>query len=228
MEKLMNDEMQAALAKRGIVAVLVIEDASDAVPVAKALVKGGITAIELALRTEAAPKAIAEIHENVPEMMIGVGTVIRSGQARMVKDLGASFAVAPGLNGNIVREAVACGLPFAPGISTASELEKAYELGCDFMKLFPAVPLGGVKYFRSMSGPYKYLGIKFFPLGGVSESNLAEWAGLEEITAIGGSWIATRDLIAAKDYAEIAARAEKATRIWNETKKGLDRWNPGT
>ena len=214
----MNKEMQIELAKRGVVAVLVLENASDAVPVAKALVKGGITAIELALRTEAAPMAIAEIHNNVPEMMIGIGTVIKSGQAKMVKDLGASFAVAPGFNPNIAQEALDCGLPFAPGISTASELEKAYEMGCDFLKLFPAVPLGGITYFKAMTGPYAYLGINFFPLGGVSEENLPLWAALKNIPTIGGSWIASGDLIKAKNYEEITRRAEKAMKIWNDVK----------
>jgi 2-dehydro-3-deoxyphosphogluconate aldolase/(4S)-4-hydroxy-2-oxoglutarate aldolase len=221
MEKLMNSEMQVELAKRGVVAVLVIEHADDAVPVAKALVKGGITAIELALRTEAAPMAIKEIHDNVPEMMIGIGTVIKSGQAKMVKDLGASFAVAPGFNPRIVKEALACGLPFAPGISTASELEEAYEMGCDFLKLFPAVPLGGVSYFKAMTGPYKYLKINFFPLGGVSEENLPQWAALKDIPTIGGSWIASGDLIKAKNYEEITLRAQKAMKIWNDVKEGV-------
>ena len=221
MKKSMSEEIQVELAKRAVVAVLVIDDAKDAVPVARALVQGGITAIELALRTEAAPAAIKAIHDNVPEMMIGIGTVIRSGQAKMVKDLGAAFAVAPGFNPNIIKEAEACALPFAPGISTASELEAAYEMGCDFLKLFPAAPLGGIPYFKAMSGPYNYLGINFFPLGGVTEESLAEWASLKNIPTIGGSWIATSALIKEKNYAEITRRAQKAVKIWNDTKGGL-------
>ncbi|MDY0290361.1 MAG: bifunctional 4-hydroxy-2-oxoglutarate aldolase/2-dehydro-3-deoxy-phosphogluconate aldolase [Sphaerochaeta sp.] len=221
MRKSMHEEIQAELEKRAVVAVLVIDDARDAVPVARALVKGGITAIELALRTEAAPLAIKEIHDNVPEMMIGVGTVIQSGQAKMVKGLGADFAVSPGFNPRILQEAIACDLPFAPGISTASELELAYEQGCDFLKLFPAVPLGGIPYFKAMTGPYNYLGIQFFPLGGVSEATLSEWASLKNIPTIGGSWIATSDLIKEKNYAEITRRAEQAITIWRKAKRGI-------
>ncbi|MBI9094041.1 MAG: bifunctional 4-hydroxy-2-oxoglutarate aldolase/2-dehydro-3-deoxy-phosphogluconate aldolase [Sphaerochaeta sp.] len=221
MKKSMCEEIQSELAKRAVVAVLVIDDARDAVPVAQALVKGGITAIELALRTEAAPSAIKEIHDNVPEMMIGIGTVIKTGQARMVKDLGADFAVSPGFNPRILQEAIACGLPFAPGISTASELELAYEQGCDFLKLFPAGPLGGIPYFKAMAGPYSYLGINFFPLGGVSEDTLSEWASLKNVLSVGGSWIAPTNLIKEKQYEEITRRAEKAIKIWNDTKRGL-------
>ena len=221
MKKSMHEDIQTELAKRAVVAVLVIDDATTAVPVARALVQGGITAIELALRTEAAPAAIKAIHDNVPEMMIGIGTVIKPGQAKMVKDLGAAFAVSPGFNPTILKEAIACGLPFAPGISTASELELAHEAGCDFLKLFPAVPLGGISYFKAMTGPYNYLGINFFPLGGVTEENLPEWASQKNIPTIGGSWIATAALIQEKNYAEITRRAEKAIKIWNDTKRGL-------
>ena len=221
MKKSMHEDIQAELAKRAVVAVLVIDDAREAVPVAQALVKGGVTAIELALRTEAAPEAIKAIHDNVPEMLIGIGTVIKTGQAKMVKDLGADFAVSPGFNPEILKEAIACGLPFAPGISTASELEAAHEAGCDFLKLFPAVPLGGIPYFKAMTGPYDYLGINFFPLGGISEENLPEWAALKNIPTIGGSWIATASLIREKNYAEITRRAEKALKIWNDAKRGL-------
>lgn len=217
----MHEEIQSELAKRGVVAVLIIDDTKQAVPVAKALIKGGITAIELALRTEAAPSAIKRIHENVPEMMLGIGTVIQNNQVKMVKDLGASFAVSPGCNPRILQEAKACNLPFAPGISTATDLELAYENGCDFLKLFPAVPLGGISYFKAMTGPYGYLGIKFFPLGGISEQTLGEWASQKNVPCVGGSWIAPPDLIKERNYEEITRRAEKAITIWNDTKRGL-------
>jgi 2-dehydro-3-deoxyphosphogluconate aldolase/(4S)-4-hydroxy-2-oxoglutarate aldolase len=217
MDQLIIDTLE----KKGIVAVLVIDDLDTAVDSAKALVKGGISAIELALRTPVSYEAIELIHKNVPEMMIGVGTVIKPGQAKKVKDLGASFAVAPGLNPIIMQEAKNCGLPFAPGISTASELEKAVELGCKLVKLFPAEALGGIKYFKAMTGPYKYLGLKYFPLGGVSQENLPQWASEKDICPIGGSWIAKGNLIKERNYQEITNRAREAVKIYNDIKKDL-------
>ncbi|MGD1821871.1 MAG: bifunctional 4-hydroxy-2-oxoglutarate aldolase/2-dehydro-3-deoxy-phosphogluconate aldolase [Pleomorphochaeta sp.] len=217
---MMNEKIIKELEDKLIVAVLVIDDIETAVDCAKALVAGGITAIELALRTPVSYKAIELIHENVPEMMIGVGTVIKSGQAKKVKELGASFAVAPGLNPKIMEEAKLCDLPFAPGISTASELEKAVELGCKIVKLFPAEALGGIKYFKAMTGPYKYLGLKYFPLGGVSEENLPLWASEKDIAPIGGSWIAKGDLIKDRNYEEITRRAKEALEICKKVKLG--------
>lgn len=219
---MMNDKIIKKLEEKAIVAVLVIDDIDTAVDSAKALVAGGITAIELALRTPVSYKAIELIHKYVPEMMIGAGTVIKSGQAQKVKELGASFAVAPGLNPKIMEEAKNCDLPFAPGISSASELEKAIDMGCNLVKLFPAEALGGVKYFKAMSGPYKYLGIKYFPLGGVSEENLPLWASEKDIAPIGGSWIAKGDLIKARNYEEITRRAKQALAICNKVKRGIN------
>ena len=218
---MMDDNLIKELEQKAIVAVLVIDDLGTAVDSAKALVAGDITAIELALRTPVSYKAIELIHKNVPEMMIGVGTVIKSGQAKIVKELGASFAVAPGLNPNIMEEAKECNLPFAPGISTASELEKAIEQGCKLVKLFPAEALGGVNYFKAMSGPYKYLGLKYFPLGGVSEENLHLWANEKDICPIGGSWIAKSSLIKERNYEEITKRAIKAMDIYKKVKQGV-------
>lgn len=210
----MQEEFIMELGKRGVVAVLEINREEDAVPVANALVRGGVTAIELALRTPAAMPSISLIHENIPQMMIGIGTVIKEGQAVEVKKRGASFGVSPGFNPKIVQEAENCGLPFAPGISTASEVEAALGLGCNVLKFFPAQALGGVKYLKSMSGPYSYLGLKFFPLGGITEENMEEYAHMDNVVAIGGTWIAKKDLILAHDWDEITRRAKNAISRW--------------
>jgi 2-dehydro-3-deoxyphosphogluconate aldolase/(4S)-4-hydroxy-2-oxoglutarate aldolase len=217
---MMDNSTIAKLKDKGIVAVLVIDDLDTAVNSAKALVAGGITAIELALRTPVSYQAIELIHKNVPEMMIGVGTVIKPGQAKKVKALGASFAVAPGLNPKIMKEARDCNLPFAPGISTATELEEAIDFGCNLVKLFPAEALGGIKYFKAMTGPYKYLNLNYFPLGGVSEENLALWAKEKDICPIGGSWIAKSNLIKERNFDEITSRAKKAMEIYLNVKEG--------
>lgn len=214
----MDKYIVSELEKRGILAVLEINDADNAVPAAKALVRGGITAIELALRTDAAEASIEAISRNVPEMLIGIGTVIKSGQSSRVKRLGAHFAVSPGFNPKIVKEAQEANLPFAPGIATASELEGAIELGCDVLKLFPAEPLGGMKYLDSMAGPYNYLGLKFIPLGGINIENLSAWAGNKKVLAIGGTWIAKKELIQNKNWKLIEENARAAMDVWKKAR----------
>lgn len=204
--------------KRGIIAVLEIEDEKDAVPAAKALVKGGVTAIELALRTPAAVPSISLIAKEVPEMMIGIGTIIRTEQIAQVQKAGAHFGVAPGFNPRIVDEADRLNFPFAPGIATASEIEAAVEKGCDVLKLFPAEPLGGLKYLKSMAGPYAYLGLKFIPLGGISLENLPTWAEEKTVAAIGGTWIAKKPIIKAKDWALIEKNAAEAVAVWKKVR----------
>ncbi len=206
------------LGKCGVFAVLTVSRAQDAPDACKALLEGGIGAIELALRTPVAMDAVALVAKQVPEMLLGIGTVIKSGQARKVKELGADFGVSPGLNPSIVAEASSLNLPFAPGIATASELETAYGMGCDLLKLFPAEPLGGISYLKAMSGPYSHLGISFIPLGGVHPDNLAFWAKEKNVLAVGGSWIATKDLLNLHDWGTITDNARNAMAIWHSVR----------
>jgi 2-dehydro-3-deoxyphosphogluconate aldolase/(4S)-4-hydroxy-2-oxoglutarate aldolase len=211
----MSKEIREKIANEGIIAVLEIEDEQNAVPTAKALLEGGITVIELALRTPAAVPSISLIAREVPQMYIGIGTIIESGQAAMVKkESGVRFGVSPGLNPEIVKEAMAAGLPFAPGIATPSELERAISLGCRVVKLFPAEGMGGLSYLKSINGPYNHLGIKYIPLGGISLNNLADYARFSPVLAIGGSWIASKELINAQNWKEITKRAKEAKDIW--------------
>lgn len=210
----MDDDIFQEIEKRGILAVLEIADADNAVPVAKALASGGITAVELALRTDAAYESIRRIKENVPEMLLGVGTVIRAGQAADVKSLGADFALAPGFNRRIAEETKKAGLPFVPGISTASEIEAALEMDFQVLKLFPAEPLGGTAYLNAMAGPYSYLGLRFIPLGGLTLENLPQWADSNRVLAVGGTWIAKRNLIEARAWKQIEENAAAAAACW--------------
>ncbi|GMO41988.1 MAG: hypothetical protein Pg6C_03170 [Treponemataceae bacterium] len=211
----MPQKIADELEKKGIIAVLEIEDEKTAVPVARALLEGGVTVIELALRTPAAEPCIALIAEKVPEMMIGIGTIIENGQAeRVKKNPGAAFGVSPGINPEIVKEALRCGLPFAPGIATPSEIELALSLGCRVMKFFPAEGMGGLPFLKSMDAPYKHLGLRYIPLGGVSQDNLADYAAVKQILAIGGSWIANKELIKANNWQEIKERARAAQDTW--------------
>jgi 2-dehydro-3-deoxyphosphogluconate aldolase/(4S)-4-hydroxy-2-oxoglutarate aldolase len=217
MQLAMPQKIADELEKKGIIAVLEIEDEKNAVPAARALIEGGVTVIELALRTPAAEPSIALIAEKVPEMMIGIGTIIEGGQAaRVKKNPGVAFGVSPGINPEIVKEALGCGLPFAPGIATPSEIEQALSLGCRVMKFFPAEGMGGLSFLKSMDGPYKHLGLRYIPLGGVSQENLADYAALKQILAVGGSWIANKELIKANNWKEITTRAQAAQNTWKK------------
>jgi 2-dehydro-3-deoxyphosphogluconate aldolase / (4S)-4-hydroxy-2-oxoglutarate aldolase len=218
-KKALPEDLKQDLLKAGIIAVLELDSEEYAIPVARALVRGGVTAIELALRTKAAQPSIELIAKNVPEMMLGIGTIIFPGQVVAVQSLGARFGVSPGFNPTIMQEALDAGLPFAPGIATPSELEAALAFGCDVLKLFPAESLGGIPYLKSMNNPYKYLGLTYIPLGGVTEENLVAYAEMPEILAIGGTWIAKRELIKDKNWDEISRRAEKASKLWQSIRR---------
>ena len=219
MKLTLPQEIQDEIAKAGIIAVLEIENEQNAVSIAKALLEGGVTAIELALRTAASVPSIALIAEQVPQMFIGIGTVIEPGQAAMVKNQkGVRFAVSPGINPEIVKEAIGLSLPFAPGIATPSEIEQAISLGCRTVKFFPAEGMGGLDFLKSINAPYNHLGLKYIPLGGITPDNLAEYAKFAPVLAIGGSWIANKELQKAQDWKEITKRAKAAIEIWKSVR----------
>ena len=216
----MPEGIQKTLEEKGIIAVLEIEKESDAVPVAEALLAGGVSAIELALRTPASEPSISLIAEKVPGMTIGIGTIIESGQASRVKKYpGVCFGVSPGINPAIVREAISCELPFAPGIATPSELELALSLGCRIVKFFPAEGMGGLSFLKSMDAPYKHLGVRYIPLGGITPNNLGDYAKLNQILAIGGSWIASKELIKSANWSEITRGAKAAKELWDNIRR---------
>ena len=204
------------IAKSGIIAVLVIDDVRDAVPVAQTLLDNGIGGMELTLRTDAAIESLRAIRAAVPEMFAGVGTILTKAQVKLAKDNGAAFGVAPGYNRAVVAAAIAAGLPFAPGIATPSEIEGALSQGCRLIKYFHAEGMGGVEYLKGINAPYKHLGLKDIPLGGVSLANLRQYLAFKDIIAIGGSWIAPQELIKAKDWAAIAKNAREASAIFRE------------
>jgi 2-dehydro-3-deoxyphosphogluconate aldolase/(4S)-4-hydroxy-2-oxoglutarate aldolase len=193
-----------------IIAVVVIDDAEDAVPLARALYDGGISAIELTLRTPSAFDSLHHILQHCPETMAGAGTVISTSQVAKAVEIGAAFAVAPGLNPDVVRAAKEAHLPFAPGIVTPTDIEAAYSLGCKLLKFFPAEPSGGITYLNAIAGPYAHLGLEYIPLGGLDENNFTRYLALKNVPAVGGSWIAPRDLIQKKDWSTITANAQRA------------------
>ncbi|MFM8715706.1 MAG: bifunctional 4-hydroxy-2-oxoglutarate aldolase/2-dehydro-3-deoxy-phosphogluconate aldolase [Spartobacteria bacterium] len=193
-----------------IIAVVVIDDPADAVPLAESLIAGGIQAIELTLRTSTAFESLRRIREACPSMLAGLGTVLFPEQVTAAVEGGAAFAVAPGLNPDVVRAAQAAGLPFGPGIVTPSDIEGAVRLGSRLLKLFPAEPCGGVAFLKSISAPYAHLGLEYIPLGGLNEHNFTGYLALKNVPAVGGSWIAPRELIQAKDWKAIRENASRA------------------
>lgn len=205
--------VRTRLRESPVIAVLVIDDPLDAVPLARALVRGGVRAMELTLRTPAAFDALKRVTAEVPEMFAGVGTILSPDQVSRVLAAGADFGVSPGFNPAVVDAAREAGLPFAPGIATPSEIEAAYGKGCSILKLFPAESLGGLPYLKAAGAPYSHLGISYIPLGGVSMKNLASYLEWPEILAVGGSWLATRDLIKAKDWDTISRNSEEASSL---------------
>jgi 2-dehydro-3-deoxyphosphogluconate aldolase / (4S)-4-hydroxy-2-oxoglutarate aldolase len=213
MKPIFNETLAAQIEAGKLIAVLVIDRAEDAVPLARALLAGGVDMMELTLRTDAALDALRSIVAEVPEMTAGIGTILTPDQVAQAKEAGAVFGVAPGTNPRVMAAALDAGLSFAPGIATPSDIEQALEFGCRLLKFFPSEPSGGLPFLKSMAAPYAHVGLRFIPLGGLSVKNMGAYLNDPLIAAIGGSWIAPRDLIKARDWAAIeenarAARAE--------------------
>lgn len=202
-------ELHTRLARTGVVAVLIIDEASDAVPVAQALLAGGVDCIELTLRTPTALEGLRRVRTEVPGMLVGAGTVLTPEQINEVKAAGAAFGVAPGLNPRVVAEARRVGLAFAPGICTPSDIELAVEQGCRLLKFFPSEPSGGLAYLRAMAAPFAHLGIKYIPLGGVGAGNAEAYLQEPAVLALGGSWLAPRDLIRSRQWETITRNARQ-------------------
>jgi 2-dehydro-3-deoxyphosphogluconate aldolase/(4S)-4-hydroxy-2-oxoglutarate aldolase len=219
MQSQFPDAVRQRIEETAVIAVLVIDEVKDAVPVAEALLAGGIRAMELTLRTPAAIDALRVVVQRVPDMMPGIGTILTPEQVDQVAEAGAAFGVAPGLNRRVVQRAQAVGLPFAPGVATPSDLETALELGCRDVKFFPAEPSGGLAYLKSMAAPYAHLGVRFVPLGGLNSNNLAEYLNSPLVMAVGGSWLAPRELICEQNWEAIADRAKQATEIVRQSRQ---------
>lgn len=208
------EQLFEQIRKNPIIAVLTLEDPGVAPDLAAALLEGGVRGVELTLRTPAALESLRRLKAAGPELILGAGTVLTPQQVLEVKDAGVSFAVSPGLNPRVVRAAQDAGVPFAPGICTPSDIEGALELGCPIMKYFPAETSGGLPHLKNMAAPYMHLGVRFIPLGGLNESNMLTYLGDPLIPAIGGSWIAPKDKIAARDWAAIRENARRAVDKW--------------
>lgn len=194
-----------------VVPVVVLKDAADAVPVARALVAGGLPAIEVTLRTPAAVDAIKRIAAEVPEAVVGAGTVVNAEQAADAADAGARFLVSPGCTDRLREAMTDTGLPFLAGVSTASEAIALLEHGITAMKFFPAEASGGRAYLKSLSGPLPQ--VRFCPTGGITPETAPAYLALPNVGCIGGSWLTPDDLVRSGDFAAIEALARTAASL---------------
>ena len=206
-------EMIETLGKAGIIPVIVIEKEEQAVPLAKALVKGGLSVLEVTFRTKAAAAAIAAIRREVPAAVVGAGTLLTSQMVKDAKVAGAVFGVAPGFDQVVMAAEKAEGLPMCPGIATASELSQAFTAGCKMVKFFPAEAAGGVKMIKNLLGAFRFTGIKFMPTGGVNLSNVSDYLAVPEIVCCGGTWIVPKDALASGNWAIIEKLASDAAAL---------------
>jgi 2-dehydro-3-deoxyphosphogluconate aldolase/(4S)-4-hydroxy-2-oxoglutarate aldolase len=191
-----------------LVPVITIERAEDAVPLARALVAGGLRLLEITFRTEAAANAARAIIKEVPDAIVGIGTVLTPDDLRLARDLGAQFALSPGATPVLLDAAAGGVMPFIPGVATASDLIEAVTRGFDTVKFFPAVPAGGIAALKALAGPFPH--VQFCPTGGINEDNAADWLAQPNVAAVGGSWLTPADLIRAGDWTAITARARRA------------------
>ncbi|MET8112137.1 bifunctional 4-hydroxy-2-oxoglutarate aldolase/2-dehydro-3-deoxy-phosphogluconate aldolase [Streptomyces prasinus] len=191
-----------------VIPVVVVEDAADAVPLARALVAGGLPAIEVTLRTPAAPDALRAIAAEVPDAVVGAGTVITPEQVREVVAAGARFLVSPGWTDVLLESMRTSGVPFLPGVSTVSEVVALLERGVREMKFFPALAAGGTPYLKAIAGPLPQA--RFCPTGGIGPDSAPDYLALPNVACVGGSWMLPADAVAARDWARIERLARAA------------------
>lgn len=194
-----------------VVPVVVVQDVADAVPLARALVAGGLPAIEVTLRTPAALDAIRAIAAEVPGAVVGAGTVISADQVGQVVDAGARFLVSPGWTGRLLDAMRGSGVPFLPGVSTTSEVVALLEQGVTDMKFFPAEAAGGTPYLKSLAGPLPQA--RFCPTGGVTAASAPSYLALPNVACVGGSWMLPASAIAARDWERVRSLAAEAAAL---------------
>ena len=201
-------DMMEQLSRIGIVPVIAINDAADAVPLAQALIDGGLPCAEVTFRTAAAADAIKNMTEAFPDMVVGAGTVLTCEQVDRAVAAGAKFIVSPGLNPTTVKHCQEIGIPVCPGTANPSDIEVALSLGLKTVKFFPAEAAGGLKYIKSIAAPY--VDMKFMPTGGVNEKNLLDYLSFNKIICCGGSWMVPGDAVKAKDWDRIRTLTSSA------------------
>ena len=207
------NDVTAKLSQIKIVPVLVLNDLESGLKMCELLAECGLPAAEITFRTSAAESIIREAAKRFPELYLGAGTILNTADLARAFDAGAKFAVAPGFNPTVVKNAVENNYAFAPGVCTPSEIEQAVELGCKFLKFFPAEAAGGVTMLKSLIAPYKHMGVRFMPTGGVTTENVKNYLALKEVAAVGGTWLGKADLIAAGEWEKIADTVRAASEM---------------
>ena len=202
-----QETLAALFGPAQVIPVLTIERLEDAVPLAKALVAGGVRVLEVTLRTPVAIPAAKAIMAGVPEAIVGIGTILNAGDLARAEGLGVKFGISPGATPELLKAAAASGLPFAPGIATASELMQALAHGFNLVKFFPAEQSGGINALRALAGPFP--DARFCPTGGIGEANAKGWLSEPNVVAVGGSWLCPAAEIRPGNWAGITAICQR-------------------
>ena len=212
----MTKDTLARMRACGIVPVVVLENADDAVDTAKALLKGGVDVMEITFRTAAAPESIRRVAAEVSDMLVGAGTVVTLDQCKEAVNCGAKFIVSPGYDEEVVSWCCQNGVPVTPGCVTPTEIMAALKHGLKVLKFFPANVYGGLSALKALSGPFG--GVKFIPTGGVGPANLADFAAAPQVHAVGGSWVCSKGDISAHNYEKIEALCREARQVVESTR----------
>jgi len=200
------------LAQR-LICVAVVDNADDAVPLAEALLAGGLKVIEVTFRTAGAAESIRRIRKGVPGIAIGAGTLLTADNVKQAVDAGAQFGVSPGLSESVSAAAQASKLPLFPGVITPSEVMQALDLGWKHLKFFPAETFGGVNAIKALAGPFGHTGVKFVPTGGITPATLPNYLAVPQVAAVGGSWMAERKLVTEKAWGKITELSAEAVKV---------------
>lgn len=211
--------LEADLRAVGIIPVVALDRAEDALPLVDALSAGGLACAEITFRTAAAAAAIGAIRAHRPGVLVGAGTILTIAQADAAIEAGASFLVAPGFNPAVVRHSLERGMPIVPGVCTPSEIERALGFELTLLKLFPAGPIGGPAYIKALTGPYPM--VRFVPTGGITIGNVGEYLAIKQVVACGGTWLTRAETILAGDFAGVEALAREAVTAVRKARGGV-------
>ena len=206
-----QEELAALFGQATIIPVLTIERLEDAVPLARALVAGGVRTLEITLRTPVAIESAKAIMAHVPEAVVGIGTILNADDLARAEAIGARFGISPGATPDLLKAAAASALPFAPGIATASELMLGLSHGFNLVKFFPAEQSGGIKALRALAGPFP--DVRFCPTGGIGEANAASWLAEPNVVAVGGSWLCPAADVRSGNWAGITAICNRTMKL---------------
>jgi 2-dehydro-3-deoxyphosphogluconate aldolase/(4S)-4-hydroxy-2-oxoglutarate aldolase len=212
---LSTDDAVARLRAIRIVPVITIDDPGDALPLGRALIDGGLGCAEITFRTPRAGEALTRLAAELPELLVGAGTVLTTDQVSRARDAGAQFIVAPGFNARVVDFCVERGIPVFPGIATPTDVEAALERGLRTLKFFPAEQIGGLDYLKAIAAPY--VDVSFMPTGGINLTNIVHDLAFKRVVACGGSWMAPAEWIAAKQFDRIRSAATRAAEVVRES-----------